>query len=129
MAASTTQHRQWTRRQDDDRTGSLPAAERAGGTLQRDMRELAAEVDRLGRLVEDVRAENVQLKRRLCEVDEEVAIQQQDAKGSYLELDALREEFYVQQRTLNDVHPGMFEPDDGGADGWDGDGDDDDDED
>jgi chromosome segregation ATPase len=129
MAASTTQHRQWTRRQDDDRTGSLLAAERAGGTLQRDMRELAAEVDRLGRLVEDVRAENVQLKRRLCEVDEEVAIQQQDAKGSYFELDALREEFYVQQRTLNDVHPGMFEPDDGGADGWDGDGDDDDDED
>jgi chromosome segregation ATPase len=129
MAASTTQHRQWTRRQDDDRTGSLPAAERAGGTLQRDMRELAAEVDRLGRLVEDVRAENVQLKRRLCEVDEEVAIQQQDAKGSCWELDALREEFYVQQRTLNDVHPGMFEPDDGGADGWDGDGDDDDDED
>ena len=129
MAASTTQHRQWTRRQDDDRTGSLPAAERAGGILQRDMRELAAEVDRLGRLVEDVRAENVQLKRRLCEVDEEVAIQQQDAKGSYFELDALREEFYVQQRTLNDVHPGMFEPDDGGADGWDGDGDDDDDED
>ena len=128
MAASTTQHRQWTRRQDDDRTGSLPAAERAGGTLQRDMRELAAEVDRLGRLVEDVRAENVQLKRRLCEVDEEVAIQQQDAKGSCWELDALREEFYVQQRTLNDMHPGMFEPDDGGADGWDGEGDDSDDE-
>ena len=93
------------------------------------MRELAAEVDRLGRLVEDVRAENVQLKRRLCEVDEEVAIQQQDAKKSCWELDALREEFYVQQRTLNDMHPGMFEPDDGGADGWDGDGDDDDDED
>ena len=129
MAASTTQHRQWTRRQDDDRTGSLPAAERAGGTLQRDMKELSAEVDGLRRLVEDVRAENVQLKRRLWEVDQEVATQQQDAKSSCLELYELREEFLVQQRTLNDMHPGMFEPDDGGADGWDGDGDDDDDED
>ena len=129
MAASTTQHRQWTRRQDDDRTGSLPAAERAGGTLQRDMRELAAEVDGLRRLVEDIRAENVQLKRRLWEGDEEVATQQQDAKSSCLELHELREEFLVQQRTLNDMHPGMFEPDDDGADGGDGEGDDDDDED
>ena len=129
MAASTTQHRQWTRRQDDDRTGSLPAAERAGGTLQRDMRELAAEVDGLRRLVEDVRAENVQLKRRLYEVNEEVLIQERDAKGQCLELYELREEFLVQQPTLNDMHPGMFEPDDGGADGGDGEGDDDDDED
>ena len=129
MAASTAQHRQWTQRQDDDRTGYLPAAERAGGTLQRDMRELAAEVDGLRRLVEDVRAENVQLKRRLYEVNEEVLIQERDAKGQCLELYELREEFLVQQRTLNDMHPGMFEPDDGGADGGDGEGDDDDDED
>ena len=46
-----------------------------------------------------------------------------------MELYELREEFLVQQRTLNDMHPGMFEPDDGGADGGDGEGDDDDDED